>query len=571
MAFAAASLLVVTAQEAAAQPFPEGVALNPIEPAPAGDRFFLAPDGSTDPALPEEDDFPLRAQVFSHLTLSPPLRRTTAAGTEDIVERQLYIHAGLAYLPTSWLLLHADLPIAALQEGQGPDAPSSAVGDLRLGARFGVLGDRNSPFALGPAVDVWLPTGSQENVTSDGTVRVEPKLVMSGKASVFVYALNGGFRFRKHYDPGSTEIGNSLAFGAAAGVSLFDDVLQIAPEIQGTALVDSRQTPSLAFDGRTSPIDALFGAKVQLGDFVLGAGYGVPITTAPGNASRVFLSFGFVPAAHVEGKVSATLHTDRDGDGIFDNEDACPDKPGPDTGSPETRGCPQDDFQDVDSDGDEILDSADACPDKMGAPSDDPAKNGCPQQAPPPAPVAAGTVIPASPSDRDGDTVADPDDFCPDEKGIAQPKAGTQLGCPVGKKPAAVAAKPKGPVATFVGFRELDPKSVLVFVELTEQVDVEPVVKGRVLEYRMKGTQVTLRNNRNPLLASSFDSVVESAQLVPDGKSIKLVIKLRRDADARALVERHTDGATLRIELTEKPKTETPAKQPEPAAPAKKP
>ncbi len=81
---------------------------------------------------------------------------------------------------------------------------------------------------------------------------------------------------------------------------------------------------------------------------------------------------------------------DRDGDGITDADDACPDDPGPAA----TNGCP-------DRDGDGIVDADDACPDEAGPAT----TKGCP--------------------DRDGDGIADVGDRCPDEAG----KAAYQ-GCP---------------------------------------------------------------------------------------------------------------------------------------------
>ncbi len=108
---------------------------------------------------------------------------------------------------------------------------------------------------------------------------------------------------------------------------------------------------------------------------------------------------------------------DRDGDGISDDEDKCPDVKGlekfqgcPDTdadgiqdsedacpleyGLPELKGCP-------DKDGDGIADKDDACPEEKGPA----ALNGCP--------------------DRDDDGIADKDDACPDVKGTVELK-----GCP---------------------------------------------------------------------------------------------------------------------------------------------
>ncbi len=106
---------------------------------------------------------------------------------------------------------------------------------------------------------------------------------------------------------------------------------------------------------------------------------------------------------------------DRDGDGIANDRDRCPDTPGlvqfagcpdsdgdgiPDSidkcpniaGSAKTRGCP-------DRDGDGVVDAMDKCPDIAGT------INGCP--------------------DRDGDGVPDDRDVCPDIKGLVR-----FAGCP---------------------------------------------------------------------------------------------------------------------------------------------
>jgi outer membrane protein OmpA-like peptidoglycan-associated protein len=126
------------------------------------------------------------------------------------------------------------------------------------------------------------------------------------------------------------------------------------------------------------------------------------------------------------GKTAAAevLH-DRDGDGVDDAEDACPDVPG----LPKLRGCP-----DADPDHDGIVGAADRCPnepedkdgfeDEDGCPDPDNDADGvpdvddaCPNQAGP----AATHGCP----DRDGDGVADADDSCPMVRGAAQAH-----GCP---------------------------------------------------------------------------------------------------------------------------------------------
>jgi outer membrane protein OmpA-like peptidoglycan-associated protein len=81
---------------------------------------------------------------------------------------------------------------------------------------------------------------------------------------------------------------------------------------------------------------------------------------------------------------------DRDGDGIPDDIDKCPDEPEDYDGWSDEDGCP-----DPDNDGDGILDKDDACPNEPGIPE----MHGCP------------------PADRDGDGVPDHIDKCPDEPG----------------------------------------------------------------------------------------------------------------------------------------------------------
>jgi outer membrane protein OmpA-like peptidoglycan-associated protein len=133
---------------------------------------------------------------------------------------------------------------------------------------------------------------------------------------------------------------------------------------------------------------------------------------------------------------------DRDGDGVVDEIDACPDSTGIETDDAETNGCP-------DSDGDKIVDKLDACVSTAGVASVEAKKNGCPlptdkdrdgvldvNDACPEEP-GVETEDPATngcapPQDTDQDTVMDPEDACPTVKGkpSADPK---KNGCPAAR------------------------------------------------------------------------------------------------------------------------------------------
>jgi outer membrane protein OmpA-like peptidoglycan-associated protein len=98
---------------------------------------------------------------------------------------------------------------------------------------------------------------------------------------------------------------------------------------------------------------------------------------------------------------------DRDGDTVFDDEDACPDVPGIRSSNPKLNGCPAP--KDRDKDG--VFDSEDACPDVPGIRTSDPKTNGCPRV------------------DRDNDTVFDDEDACPDVPGVRTNEPQSN-GCP---------------------------------------------------------------------------------------------------------------------------------------------
>ena len=168
------------AQQSLDQAFADGFSLLRFEPSPAGDRFFVVPEG----AVPE-GDMGLRAQALGHYTLQPSLVRTDNVTGQDreLVSKQFFLHAGLSYVPTDWMHLHLDWPFALSQSGEGPNAPESpAVADPRVGVRFGLVGGEHSAFALAPGLDFWVPVGSQPNLVGDGAVRVTPRINISGEA-----------------------------------------------------------------------------------------------------------------------------------------------------------------------------------------------------------------------------------------------------------------------------------------------------------------------------------------------------------------------------------------------------
>ncbi|APR74831.1 outer membrane protein OmpA [Minicystis rosea] len=168
--------------------------------------------------------------------------------------------------------------------------------------------------------------------------------------------------------------------------------------LRGGAGVDVALTNALIFFGEVG-VDHFRLTDKQIGDCDTGTG---PATFL---ATRFGIAFVTGRTKPPPPPAPPPPPSDRDGDAILDNVDACPDQPGLPNTDPTKNGCPPP----PDKDHDGVPDASDACPDVAGPPSDDPKKNGCP--------------------DKDGDKIIDPLDACPDVPGRASedPK---ENGCP---------------------------------------------------------------------------------------------------------------------------------------------
>jgi outer membrane protein OmpA-like peptidoglycan-associated protein len=402
----------------------EGFELEHFEPSERGSDWFanesLDLRGDARPALGLVLDWAHRPLVV----VAPDGSTSTA-----LVNNQVIGHLGGALNLGERLRVGLDLPIEFFEDGagapaQGISAPSSgAVGDLRLTGDVRLLGEYGGVFTLAAGVQLWFPTGSRDGYVSDGTFRLAPRALVAGDVGPFTYAAKVSFEYRPH-DPdfGTSQLGSTLGFAAAAGVRAVDKKLTIGPEIFGDTVVTND-----AFSKRNTPFELLIGGHYQAGDVKFGLGAGPGLTVGYGSpAFRMLASAEWAPA----------IVDDQDGDGVPDDVDACPAIPGVKTDDPKTNGCPPD------RDGDGIVDSEDACPDTAGVKTDDPKTNGCPpdedgdgipdaQDACPKVP-GVKTDDPKTngcPPDKDGDGVLDAEDACPDTPGVRTEDPKTN-GCP---------------------------------------------------------------------------------------------------------------------------------------------
>lgn len=233
------------------------------------------------------------------------------------------------------------------------------------------------------------------------TERLSPGIAISylkGITRHIDFGVNLGGSFVDYDVPGTGKSGNSKFFmegSAATNLKLLSDRYIISPFITaGIGGYSFRNTW-----GAFVPLGAGFQARLAKDVFFMfNAQYRVPVTEKA--AYHLNYSAGIVaPLVDREKTVAIPLPppppviVDRDGDGVVDSLDKCPDV----AGLASLNGCP-------DRDNDGIADADDKCPDQSGL-----AKyNGCP--------------IP----DTDGDGINDEQDQCPNEKGVAR-----YNGCPI--------------------------------------------------------------------------------------------------------------------------------------------
>ena len=389
--------------------------------------------------------------------------------------------------------LGIDLPVLVYQSGDTPSVasrralgdarlPSQAMGDLALVGKATLIRPKSEfgGFALALHERFTVPTGDEASFLGEGSVTSETRLLADYRLVAIAVHAALGFKLRGDTErfacagvPGAgtdsdtcaSRFGHELPFGL--GVSFRPQVLGIDEKGRWTWYLEAHGHLPIAPIGLFQSAAAAsfqlgLGARYAIRDVAILAGVETGPTGGVGDAPfRGILGVSWAPRVH-----------DRDGDGIDDELDQCPDLPEDKDGFQDEDGCPdtdndddgvpdqldkcpnlkedEDGFQDddgcpdPDNDGDGILDVDDACPNVAGPANIDKKKNGCLTQDEDGDGVEGDKdKCPNAKEDRDGfqdedgcpdpdndqDGILDEQDNCPNVKGIASadPK---QNGCP---------------------------------------------------------------------------------------------------------------------------------------------
>lgn len=392
----------------------------------------------------------------------------------------------------------------------GVSPSGAAIGDPRVGVRARVAGGGDG-VALDASAYAWIPVGAEAHLAGDAKARGLVRATVSGAAtSQLHWAVNASLLGRHTAVLSSTAVqaGNTVGSEvqlAAAARYLVNERLSVGPEaLLAIGLAD------LPSSQKRASLEAFGTARYVVDDqlaIALGAGAGLAGTGVPD--ARVLVSLAYAPArprgsrservivlpdeeGHVgavevdDGKhktlldkayasseitrkapevkpvqgsptalppaVATVVKTlpppDRDGDGIPDAADSCPERAGVANADPLRHGCPEaaekivvlpDEDGHVggveidDGRGKTVLDHAYAAAEvgKDGHVEAVPA-SAAPEAAKRAVDRAVGAVASAlPPPDADGDGIHDLDDACPDRAGVASPDP-VRNGCPAG-------------------------------------------------------------------------------------------------------------------------------------------
>ncbi|HVV87828.1 MAG TPA: OmpA family protein [Kofleriaceae bacterium] len=343
----------------------------------------------------------------------------TTMSIDNVISPTLIGAVGFKFGPAE-LELGAAVPFVVVSGDRGPDfegdpgtpndderfkISGQGLGNVALHLKTRFLKTTRGPrIGLGLIGTLYLPTTSKDHqFLGDDKITPEIELILDKEFGVdrrFRAALNAGVRIHtgtttfvddatafpadnppspnlnqtgKSFDTG-TELPVGLALAYAVSPQKFD----LVGEVLGAMPVGG---------DNYFPLEAIAGIKVYLARnsfLTLGGGTGI----MPGNAgnpkARAFIGIVFEPNIG-----------DRDGDGLKDDVDDCPNDPEDFDNFEDEDGCPE-----PDNDKDGILDVDDKCPlnpeDKDGFEDED----GCPE---------------GNKNDRDGDGLLDDVDQCPDD------------------------------------------------------------------------------------------------------------------------------------------------------------
>ncbi len=376
------------------------VEIRQYQPTPFSDGYLRLDGTATLPTwkLHAALDFDYSWKSLVLIDVAPAIQRSRKT-TYDFVAHAIGADLTLAMGLGGRFEVAALVPVTVFQTGDTVPGNvllgTAGLENPKLGVKARLLGNGASGPGLGASVVVALPWGLGGPFVHETTTAVEGRVFGEIVQPRWSLRAGGGYRARAAAQLFNITLDDELTFAAGGELRIPGPEVGIFAEVAGSTsaahpLASSNQTP----------VELLIGGRSEIGRSWLGGENRFQLTVAggpgltPGYGSPVVrgvvaLSWSNRPAPRAPEPPPPPppeapkppppppppAVTDRDQDGILDDDDECPDEPEDMDGFEDDDGCP-----DPDNDRDGILDAADKCPNEPetinGIDDDD----GCPDK-----------------------------------------------------------------------------------------------------------------------------------------------------------------------------------------------
>jgi hypothetical protein len=297
------------------------------------------------------------------------------AGTLALADRlQIGLHVPLVYTHGDQYAMSTrgfDYPYIELRGGS-----AFGIGDPRFSLKVRLLGESTHGFLLAAVGHATAPVGhliAKDHALGYDGFTAGGHLVAELRLQRVRFAANLGGQYRPVRQLLSTRVGSDFYYGAGVSFQV-TELLSILSEVAGATRFKTELDEN--------PLEWRLAGRMTQGDFVVQLGGGAGLISGVGVPNfRIIASAAFQPS-----------RLDADGDGVGDQQDACPGTPEDRDGYLDEDGCP-----DEDNDDDGIRDEIDRCPDDAEDRDGFQDQDGCPDR------------------DNDADGVQDGYDSCPDQ------------------------------------------------------------------------------------------------------------------------------------------------------------
>jgi outer membrane protein OmpA-like peptidoglycan-associated protein len=326
------------------------------------------------------EHFEFRGGVALHYAYNPLAVVVDGEVSRQLVGQRFESHLQAAFGFLGFLEVGVQAPFVLYQQGEFPgmklgSVDAFGIGNISAFAKLEGLSAQKYPVGVAVVLPVFAPAVSGHYAGFDGWGLAPTLAVSANPVEPLWLSLNVGYLLQPETTILNIVDDDKITAGLGA-------TWQVTKELEaGLELTGATRAGAPFADGEELQAEVDAGVKYRIGSFriIAGAGKGV----ADGFSTPVFRVFGGVEYAWKP-------NPDRDGDGIPNLRDDCPDEAEDADGFKDSDGCP-----DFDNDNDRNPDKTDQCPNEAEDFDNFRDEDGCPDP------------------DNDGDGIKDPDDQCP--------------------------------------------------------------------------------------------------------------------------------------------------------------